>query len=213
MTDGPGINIRIVVFAKAPQPGLAKTRLASALGADGAAALARRMLLHALEQALAAQVGTVELCMSPGPTAAEWRGIALPAGIACSDQGHGDVGQRMARAVDRVTATKGQAVLLMGTDCPALTAERIVQTAQELARHDAVLVPVADGGYVLIGLHAPCHAIFSDMAWSTRTVAHETLQRLRADARNMWVAPSLHDIDEPADLAHLPAHWRVNLGL
>ncbi len=212
MTALPGISIRIVVFAKAPQPGLAKTRLASALGVDGAAALARRMLLHALDQALAARVGTVELCMSPGPNTVEWRGIVLPTGIVCSDQGHGDLGQRMARAVDRVTATKGQAVLLMGTDCPGLTAKGIAQAARELAHHDAALVPVVDGGYVLIGLHTPCPSIFSNMAWSTATVTRETLQRLHADARNVWMAPSLHDIDEPADLAHLPAHWRAATG-
>ena len=58
---------RVVVFAKAPLPGRAKTRLIPALGAEGAARLARRMLGHALAQAMAARAGAVELCMSPGP--------------------------------------------------------------------------------------------------------------------------------------------------
>jgi hypothetical protein len=74
---------RVVVFAKAPLPGRAKTRLIPALGAEGAARLARRMLGHALAQAMAARVGAVELCMSPGPEDAAWHGVEL-AGPGCS---------------------------------------------------------------------------------------------------------------------------------
>ncbi|QTN30630.1 TIGR04282 family arsenosugar biosynthesis glycosyltransferase [Rhodoferax sp. AJA081-3] len=200
---------RLVVFAKAPQPGLVKTRLISALGAQGAADLARRMLQHTLQQALAAHVGTVELCMSPAPSAPAWAGVSLPAGVECCDQGPGDLGQRMARAVDRVTDTLAQPILLMGTDCPALSAAHIAQAAQQLQHHDAVLVPVADGGYVLIGLHAPCPSVFADdMAWSTAVVAGETLRRWAALGHSVWTGPMLHDIDEPGDLVHVPLKWR-----
>jgi len=195
---------RLVVFAKAPQAGAAKTRLIPALGAQGAAALAQRMLLHTLEQALAAHVGPVELCMSPSPDSPAWHGVALPAGLERSDQGTGDLGQRMARAVDRVTTTLAQPVLLMGTDCPALNCERMVQAARALAQHDGVLIPVADGGYVLIGLHAPCPSLFANMAWSTPVVAGETLRRLAALDLSVWTGPLLHDIDTSEDLVHLP---------
>ena len=200
----PNTTPRIVVFAKAPRPGVAKTRLIPALGAQGAADLARRMLLHTLEQALASGVGDVELCMSPGPGASAWDGVALPPDLNLSDQGEGDLGQRMARAVDRVTTTLAQPVLLMGTDCPALSAAHIAHAAQQLQQHDAVLVPVADGGYVLMGLHAPCAEVFSNMAWSTATVASETIRRLELQSRSVWLGPRLHDIDEPEDLVHLP---------
>lgn len=200
----PTAQARLLVFAKAPQPGAAKTRLIPALGAQRAAALALRMLLHTLEQALAAGAGAVELCMSPTGDSPAWQGVDLPESITHSAQGEGDLGQRMARAIARVTTPPGQPVLLMGTDCPALSAQRIAEAAQALAHHDAVLIPVADGGYVLIGLHAPCPAIFADMAWSTSTVAALTLQRLAALGLRVWVGPMLHDIDEPADLVHLP---------
>ena len=199
---------RLVVFAKAPQPGLAKTRLVPALGAQGAADLARRMLLHTLQQALAANVGSVELCMSPAPGAPDWAGVSLPAGVECCDQGAGELGQRMARAVDRVTGTLAQPILLMGTDCPALSAAHIAQAAQQLQQHDAVLVPVADGGYVLIGLHAPCPSVFANMAWSTAVVAGETLRRWAAVGHSVWTGPLLHDIDDPDDLLHLPPWWQ-----
>src|SRR5690606_40367434 len=58
----PVSALRIIVFAKAPRPGLAKTRLIPALGAAGAATLAARMLAHTLDQTLASGVGVVELC-------------------------------------------------------------------------------------------------------------------------------------------------------
>ena len=196
----------LVIFAKAPQPGAVKTRLIPALGAEGAADLARRMLGHTLQQALAAGAGPVELCMSPAPGNKAWRGVALPAGVTCTAQGEGDLGQRMARAVARVTGQL-QPVLLFGTDCPALTAAHIMEAERQLARHDAVLLAVADGGYILIGLKAPCPELFADMPWSTSTVAAETRRRMAARKLRVWLGPTLRDIDEPADLARLPPHF------
>jgi rSAM/selenodomain-associated transferase 1 len=195
--------VRIVVFAKAPVPGRAKTRLIPALGAAGAANLAKRMFDLALAQAQMAAVGAVELCMTPAPTAPEWSGISLPAGIETSDQGEGDLGERMARAARRCIE-HGEAALLTGTDCPDLTAARIVEAAAQLADHDAVLYPAADGGYPLLGLRNFDPSVFSDIAWSTGTVARRTLERLRALHWRVWVGETLHDIDEPGDLRHLP---------
>jgi len=96
-------------------------------------------------------------------------------------------------------------VLLMGSDCPALTADVIRKAARQLQTHDALLVPVGDGGYVLIGLKSPCPTLFDRMPWSTATVAAETLSRMAALDLKVWRGPLLHDIDEPADLAQLPA--------
>ncbi|WP_426144643.1 TIGR04282 family arsenosugar biosynthesis glycosyltransferase [Polaromonas sp. DSR2-3-2] len=196
---------RLVVFAKAPQPGHAKTRLIPALGAEGAAALARRMLEHALTQALVADAGQVELCMSPPPGDPAWEKITIFAAVLRTAQGEGALGERMARAVHRVTAGDGRPVLLMGSDCPALTAAVIREAARQLQTHDALLLPVADGGYVLIGLKSPCPTLFGQMPWSTATVAAETLSRMAALGLKVWRGPLLHDIDEPADLAQLPA--------
>ena len=195
---------RIVVFAKAPLAGFAKTRLIPALGAEGAAALARCMLIHTLEQALAAGVQAVELCMSPAPSDPAWQGVALPQTVESSAQGEGDLGERMDRAMNRALAQQQGPVLLMGTDCPALNDAHIAEAGRQLEHHDAVLVPAADGGYVMIGLQAPCPGLFTDMAWSTPVVAAETLRRMAALGVRMWLGPLLHDIDEPADLQHLP---------
>ena len=70
--------VRIVIIAKAPRPGYAKTRLIPALGAQGAAALAQRMLRHAVSIALDAGVGPVELCAAPNRQDPAWAALALP---------------------------------------------------------------------------------------------------------------------------------------
>ncbi len=165
--------------------------------------MAARMLDLALRQALAADVGPVELCMSPGPEDAAWGEVLLPAGIECSDQGEGDLGERMARAAAR-TIAKGEVVLLIGSDCPDLNAGRLRTAAAHLAVHDAVLHRAVDGGYPLLGLRAFAAGLFHDMPWSTSAVADLTLERLAALGWRVWVGETLRDIDEPGDLAWLP---------
>lgn len=195
--------VRILIFAKAPRPGRVKTRLIPALGAQGAARLAARLLHHALEQARTAGVGPVELCMSPEPDSPEWASTPLPPDIATSDQGEGDLGRRMARAALRCI-DGNEAALLIGTDCPGLDAERLRQAAARLQDHDAVLHPAEDGGYPLLGLNAFAPELFADMPWSTPAVARLTLERMAARGWRVWNGETLRDFDEPADLAYLP---------
>ena len=202
---------RIVVFAKAPLAGLAKTRLIPALGAKGAADLARDMLIHTLDQALAAGVQAIELCMSPAPSDPAWQGVPLPRAVEQTDQGDGDLGARMSRALGRALALQQGPVLVIGTDCPALNAAQLSEAARQLGHYDAVLLPASDGGYVLIGLQAPCPSLFTDMAWSTPVVATETLRRMARVGLNVWQGPTLHDIDEPSDLKYLPESFQNGL--
>ncbi|MDO9033537.1 MAG: TIGR04282 family arsenosugar biosynthesis glycosyltransferase [Hydrogenophaga sp.] len=196
---------RIVIFAKAPVAGLAKTRLIPALGAQGAARLAAVLLSHAVEQALASGVGPVELCMTPAPHDPLWSGLVPQTLLTWSDQGDGDLGARMARAAQRALEA-GEPVLLMGTDCPDLTAGRIREAAASLIAADATLVPAFDGGYVLLGLNHFDASLFAGIAWSTATVAQETRRRVEQLGWSLQNLPTLHDIDEPADLRWLPAH-------
>lgn len=200
-------STRIILFAKAPVAGRVKTRLIPALGADGAAQLARRMLDHALNIAGAADVGSLELCASPAPTQSDWQNIPLPAGIEASDQGDGDLGVRMARAAQRGLAG-GQNVLLIGADCPAMSVRHLRAATSALHAHDAVLLPAQDGGYLLLGLKTHAASLFEDMPWSTAQVAELTLQRMAALGWRVVVMEPLPDIDRPEDLTYLPAAFR-----
>ena len=194
--------LRIVIFAKAPLPGFAKTRLIPALGAQGAADLALRLLSCTLHAALAAQVGPVELCVTPAPADPAWQEFPAATTVQWSDQGEGDLGERMARAARR-TLDAGESVLLIGTDCPALDSVLLQQAARALQHADATLVPAFDGGYVLLGLNRFHPSLFSGIAWSTNSVATETMSRLNALGWRVDRHATVHDIDEPADLQWL----------
>lgn len=194
---------RIVIIAKAPIPGTCKTRLIPALGPQGAAALATQMLRHAVHTALGAQLDAVEICAAPSAAHALWASLDLPLQLQWSDQGEGDLGQRMERAANRSLA-RGEAVLLIGSDCPGLTVQHLRDAASALERGDAAVIPAADGGYALLGLAGKQPTLFANMPWSTADVARITQARLSTAGATVHIGPTLHDIDEPADLAHLP---------
>lgn len=196
----------IVVLAKAPLSGLAKTRLIPALGAEGAAALAGRLLDHAVATAVSAGLGPVWLCGTPTLSHPAFQRLAALHGVVLSAQAEGDLGQRMQQALQQALDSGGPA-LLIGTDAPALDAARLVQAARALQDHDAVFVPALDGGYALVGLRAAAPALFSGMAWSTPRVMADTRERARAAGLRWAELPAVPDIDEPADLAQLPPGW------
>jgi hypothetical protein len=206
------VSTAVIVFAKAPVAGLAKTRLAPALGAEGAAALAERMLRHALAQATAAEVGPVELCAAPDAAHPALRAAAAAHGASLTEQGTGDLGLRMHRALARSLMRHGRA-LLIGTDAPSLSAARLRNASQALQDHDAVFLPALDGGYALVGQRRPDPRWFSDMSWSHDRVMEETRERLRAAGVRWAELPAVADVDEPADLAHLPPGWIDGLAL
>jgi rSAM/selenodomain-associated transferase 1 len=192
-------SIRIIIFAKAPQPGFAKTRLIPALGAEGAAKLAQQMLFNTLFEALAADIGTVELCITPQIDDIAWQGITFPLGIEITDQGEGDLGVRLARASDRAIEN-GVSVMLIGTDCVEMSATLLREAAQSLHEHDAVIHCTADGGYALLGLKRYSAVLFSDMPWSTDAVASTTIARIGQLGWSLHVGQMLHDVDAPQDL-------------
>ncbi|MEO7159752.1 MAG: TIGR04282 family arsenosugar biosynthesis glycosyltransferase [Polaromonas sp.] len=203
MNDTHTSACRVVIIAKAPIPGYCKTRLIPALGTEGAAALASRMLLRTVQTALAAGVGPVEMCAAPSRHEAAWAALGLPAVLDWSEQREGDLGARMAAAAQR-TLSRGERVLLIGTDCPELDEAHLRSAAASLLAHDVSLVPTADGGYALLGLSQFHPSLFDNMPWSTDTVAGETLGRLAKIPWTVKTLQMLHDIDEPADLRWLP---------
>ncbi len=197
---------RIVIFAKAPIAGFAKTRLIPALGEAGSARLAHKLLCHVVQQALLADLGPIELCVTPDPTHIHWREVCLPEALIWTAQGEGDLGQRLSRAAKRTTDT-GMPVLFIGTDCPGLDVTRLHEAAQALAATDAIMIPAFDGGYVLLGLHRHAAALFEEIPWSTPQVASMTRQRIAEQGWHCTVLAAQPDIDTADDLRWLPQAW------
>jgi uncharacterized protein len=178
----------IIVFAKAPLAGEAKTRLVPRLGAWGAARLQLRLTRHALAVARAARCGPVELYLARRHSL--FRRARLQRGA--------DLGSRMHHAF----RSAKRPALLMGSDCAVLDLKEMRRAWRYLhAGYDAVIAPAEDGGYALIGLRRPLPELFRDIEWGSERVYAETAARL---APYRWRAlRTVWDVDRPADLERL----------
>jgi rSAM/selenodomain-associated transferase 1 len=183
----------IIVFAKAPVPGEAKTRLISRLGPWRAARLHERLTRRAVRTALAARCGPVEVHGTARHSF--FSSLKIPFRL----QRGRDLGARMYRALSR-----NPGAILIGTDCPELTAADLRRADRLLrAGYDAVLAPAEDGGYALIGSRRARKEWFAGIAWGTQRVYSDTVERLAGcrwrALRRVW------DVDRPEDLARFKA--------
>jgi rSAM/selenodomain-associated transferase 1 len=189
--------IAVAILAKAPLPGLAKTRLIPALGREGAALLQARLIARTLATACAAAIGPVRLWGAPDE--AHFRELVRRHPVELARQAGGDLGARMLAALRPACPA-----LVIGTDCPALEPKHLQHAAEALRdRADAVIIPAEDGGYVLIGLRRSQPDLFADMPWGTATVTAETRRRAAALGLAVHELPALWDVDVPQDLERL----------
>ena len=202
----------VIIFAKSPQPGAVKTRLVPLLGEEGAAALHAKLVKRTLETTLAASLGRVELHYAPDTDDPFFRFCAGHFGVTLQPQVAGDLGTRMYSAFESALATHA-CVLLLGSDCPALTARHLRQAERTLRDGaDAVLVPCEDGGYALIGLRRVDARLFDGIAWSSENVMAETRKRLTGLGWHWRELETLWDIDRPEDYRRLVASGLLGSG-
>jgi rSAM/selenodomain-associated transferase 1 len=193
-------SVTTAILAKAPIPGAVKTRLIPTIGAHAAAVLQERLTERAIATALAADVGPVTLWCSPDATHSTFLKLVMQQRIILKRQPEGDLGARMLAA----TAAGNGPVLVIGTDCPALTELHMRGAANALLEgNEVIIIPAEDGGYVLIGTRTPQPAIFSGIAWGTNTVLAETRARIIEQRLALMEQPPLWDVDTEADLARL----------
>lgn len=207
-SDRAPVPFHVAIFARAPVAGAAKTRLIPLLGPEGAANAQQAMTLRALETACAAAPEGVSLWTAGDAAHPFFQHCTATFSVTTHSQPEGDLGERMRHCLETLL-TRHQRVLLIGTDCPALTPDSLKQSAA--AMHNGVrmvFMPAEDGGYVLVGAHADIDtrslaSAFTDIDWSTSRVMSQTRERL---ARNGWKQdrnwaemPASWDVDEPAD--------------
>ncbi len=188
----------LLVFAKEPRPGRVKTRLAPALGPEGAARLYRAFLEDLAPRLSAVPSTRVEWWVDGAPS-------GLPEGAGpVRTQPPGDLGARLGAAFREAFRAGGGPVAVVGTDCPLLTARDVVGLLDAVETgEDAAVIPAEDGGYAGLALGAPCPEAFSGIPWSTAGVLGATLERLRGAGRRTRVLPAVFDVDRPEDLERL----------
>lgn len=188
----------VIVFAKAPVAGRVKTRLAARLGEPAALAAYRSLLEQTLSTVASVAAITRELCVAgedPGGDCARW---AERFGFSLSRQSEGDLGVRMQSSLDE-SLNEGLHPVLIGSDCPALTGEDILDAFAALESHDAVFAPTEDGGYALVGVSKRIPSIFTGIPWSTSSVMDLTRQRLEAARCKFALLRTVWDVDELKD--------------
>lgn len=194
----------VVVFARAPEPGRVKTRLAAGVGEAAALALYRAFL----DDTCALASGAAERAVLAAAGPADHPALAALAArhrMQLVAQEGADLGERMARALARALE-EAERVCIIGSDAPSLPRALLDEAFLRLADAEVVIGPAADGGYWLVGARAPEPELFREIAWGTPRVLPETLARLAG--RRAALLPFHYDVDGPDELQLLSAHLR-----
>lgn len=208
MSAGQDKQAVLGLFAKWPQPGAVKTRLAAETSSEWAARVAAAFLQDTLDR-LAAFPARRILVFAPR-AAATAAFTALAAGrFILTPQIEGTLGQRMAAFFQQHLRAGAGKVVLLGTDSPTLPLALVEQAFRELDRADLVLGPATDGGYYLIGCGSRLPPVFDGITWSGSGVLAETVARLEDPTWTLALLPPWYDVDTLADWRMLRGHLRA----
>ncbi|HKW93709.1 MAG TPA: TIGR04282 family arsenosugar biosynthesis glycosyltransferase [Methylomirabilota bacterium] len=197
--------VGLAIMAKSPRVGAVKTRLCPPLRPPEAAELARCFLLDAVERVRAVAGVRPILAYTPVEARSEFETLATDFTVIA--QRGADLGARQTALVEDVLGLGQRAAIVIGTDSPTVPREHIDEAVDLVMAPDVDLVlgPTEDGGYHLIGLRAPCPALFDAMPWSTAAVLSRTVERARGLGLRVACLPTWFDVDTGVDLDRLRA--------
>jgi rSAM/selenodomain-associated transferase 1 len=196
-------ELSLCIFARSPQLGSVKRRLAAEIGAAAALEVYRELAEDTLRR-LAALDGVRSELWLAGPVNAEVLAWLQRWRLPLRSQQGADLGERMANAL---AACHGQgcAGLVVGTDCPPVDGAYVREAERALENHDVVLGPAEDGGYALVGTRVPTPGIFRDVPWGSASVLDITLARIAAAGVSVALLETVWDVDTAEDLARFRA--------
>lgn len=198
------IPVTVLVVAKSPVPGLAKTRLAATVGDEAAAAIAAAALLDTLDAVAAAPVAARVVALTgdldKASCAAEIRERLRAFTVV--DQRGDDFADRLAHAhADAAAATGDRPVLQIGMDTPQVTGELIADCARTLVDVPALLGMARDGGWWVLGVgHAATAQCLRGVPMSQSDTGAVTLEALRGTGIDVTLVSELHDVDTIDDV-------------
>jgi rSAM/selenodomain-associated transferase 1 len=194
------VRRHLIVYAKRPLPGYAKTRLGAAIGAEQAAGVYARLLYTYLLDLLRADLADtrIELAVA-APADVPFFAVAFPE-LAVRPQVGTDLGQRMAASFAQAFAQGADAVVLTGSDVPDLDAHLVQAAFDALETAPVAVGPATDGGYYLIGLRAPGAPLFDGIEWGTDRVLAQTEALIQARGVSAIYLPEQFDVDTTDEL-------------
>jgi len=195
----------LLILAKAPEVGKAKTRLVPFLSESSAARLQEAMTRDVLRSTAPSGVDRI-LFASPSAAHPFFESIQSESGLPCRNQVGADLGERMENAFRLLWSEGYTNLVLIGADAPTLPVAFIQEAFRRLESDPIVLGPSTDGGYYLIALREPIEGLFKGVSWGTEQVLGETLAIVNQKEAGCTLLPFWYDVDRPRDLLYLAQH-------
>lgn len=192
----------VLVFAKAPAPGRVKTRLTPPFSPEQAAALYRAFAADSLSAAEGTLGARAVVAYEPHEDWPDPSWLRQPA-PEWFPQAGADLGARLAAATGKAFVDGADRVVVIGSDSPQLSPQRIEEAFGALAAAPLVLGPARDGGYYLVGLREPAPSLFDDIPWSGPQVLMATLARAAELHWPVHLLDELEDVDDAGALARM----------
>ncbi len=194
----------LCIFSRYPVAGKTKTRLIPVLGKSKAAELQQKLSAHLFAQCqglLNLRQIDIQVHATDGSLEhiREW----VPENMECYEQVDGDIGRRMQHALQENFAQNATSVVIVGSDCPGVTAEIIDTAFASLTENDLVLGPSCDGGFYLIGMKSNNCMLLEEIDWQTDKTLVQVISRAQHGRLTYTALKTLEDIDRPADLKYL----------
>lgn len=190
------ISARLLIFARYPESGKVKTRLADTLGTAEALKVYKKLLLYTF-QICQQYTGMVQICWAE--TLPEHPDFPLPTTFIQSVQKGSELGDRLMNAFVEHFHASAIPIMIIGADCPSLSVDILRTASDKLQKYDVVIGPAVDGGYYLLGMQHYFKAILADIPWSTSSVFPETMEKINHNKLSCFILPTLRDIDTISD--------------
>ncbi|KAA3662929.1 MAG: glycosyltransferase [Calditrichaeota bacterium] len=194
----------LVIYAKYPQHGKVKTRLAKSIGDELATALYTSFIQHILEKHIH-NTNHYDISFAIAPTEkVDHFAVDFPGGLHYLSQlENSDLGERLADSMRKFFELNYNKVVIIGTDSPALPPSHIEEAFEKLEEYDLVFGPTTDGGFYLIGLRHPNSALFKSVRWSTPNTLADSIDAAKRERVNYTLLEEHFDVDNVNDLRYL----------
>lgn len=190
----------VICFTRVPKPGVTKTRLLPVLQPEQCAQL-HWCFLEDLAEVYRKMDAHLFVAYTPDPDWERLKTVFPPAGYI--PQVGKDLGEKMYRAIRKVQKLGYESVVLTGADLPLLTKEHLESGFSALETEDIAIGPTPDGGYYLIGMKKPCHAVFQVEGYGGASVFEKTVAAAKEAGLTVGLAKTCSDVDTPEDLRAL----------
>ncbi len=194
-----GMPLKLLqIFARAPVQGQVKTRLAAGIGEQQACEVYNRLLVNTVKNSRS-ENWEVELWCAPDTHHWVFKSLAEQYGLRLKTQCGEGLGERMLYALSEGGKVADK-VVLIGTDCPVISAGYVEQAFEVISVKNIVFGPVEDGGYILVGAGEVNQDMFSDVGWSVADTLAQNIAAIERCNLSYGLLPQLWDVDVTDDL-------------